>query len=388
VLYTIDEHGNRVQPSPSVNPVRGDIVFLGCSYTFGVGVNDGDNYPYLVAKNWPAYRVWNIAVSGWGTSNVVVALEDHLRRHPPPKLVSYGFIDHHIKRNSLRKSVRSMIGRLPHFEIADGKLVYHGIQPSSIAVLSDHAETDRLEIELTVALLGRLDEICRERKIPFAIISLDRTSLLADFFSTTKVIDLAVLASSDSLHPKEGHPTAAFHRRAAEEILSDRRFADAVGDADLYRPGRIPIRKVWSVASDRDHGEEVHLEERDDILSLVVDRAGANVQFKPELILDASLRGGQVHRVSLDVRSSGPHFVSQRADWQTHGEHQQTNSHSSNVDREWVTTSWEFTPPADVRTGRILISALGPTPGLEIRHFTLTCEGENLLPYGTRVASR
>ena len=58
VTYTIDSSGNRLIPVPE-DPA-GEIVLLGCSFTFGYGVNDDESYGAVLAKKyWPRIEVIN-----------------------------------------------------------------------------------------------------------------------------------------------------------------------------------------------------------------------------------------------------------------------------------------------------------------------------------------
>ena len=46
VVYSTDQHGLRVTP-PNDNPAAKPILFFGCSYAFGEGVNDDESSPPL-----------------------------------------------------------------------------------------------------------------------------------------------------------------------------------------------------------------------------------------------------------------------------------------------------------------------------------------------------
>jgi len=76
ISWTIDADGLRVSP-----PYRGDanarsILFFGCSYTFGDGVNDEETMPYLVGlKTNAKYRVYNFGWPGYGPHQMLAAIE-------------------------------------------------------------------------------------------------------------------------------------------------------------------------------------------------------------------------------------------------------------------------------------------------------------------------
>jgi hypothetical protein len=66
--YTVNEHGYRGEPVElSSHPGKPNIVTLGDSYTFGMGVNDGEEYPRrLAAELGGRYNVVNLGNPGWG----------------------------------------------------------------------------------------------------------------------------------------------------------------------------------------------------------------------------------------------------------------------------------------------------------------------------------
>ena len=47
--YTLDSEGLRTTVTPQEGKPRGCIVFFGCSFTFGDGVDDADTLPSQVA---------------------------------------------------------------------------------------------------------------------------------------------------------------------------------------------------------------------------------------------------------------------------------------------------------------------------------------------------
>lgn len=72
-VYTTNEYGYRVSmPEISSRYDRPNVVVLGDSYTFGVGVNDGEEYPALLAKRLGASAgVVNLGVGGFGLTQEI-----------------------------------------------------------------------------------------------------------------------------------------------------------------------------------------------------------------------------------------------------------------------------------------------------------------------------
>ncbi|HIB68822.1 MAG TPA: hypothetical protein EYO33_27960 [Phycisphaerales bacterium] len=76
--YTFDDNGYRITPEP-LDPQAPAIVFTGCSFTLGEGLNDEQSYPYRVAEMLGRrYRVLNLAFSGYGAHQTLVGFQSGL----------------------------------------------------------------------------------------------------------------------------------------------------------------------------------------------------------------------------------------------------------------------------------------------------------------------
>jgi hypothetical protein len=70
--YTVNHYGYRGEPvdlAPSYD--RPNIIVLGDSYTFGMGVNDGEEYAALLDAGLADYRVVNLGNPGWGLTQEI-----------------------------------------------------------------------------------------------------------------------------------------------------------------------------------------------------------------------------------------------------------------------------------------------------------------------------
>lgn len=89
--------GLRVPPDQRQTALAAaDVVAVGCSFTFGYGVEAEQAYPAVAART-AGLIIANRAVTGYGTLGAVMALERSGGLHP--KVVTYGFTDVHLKRN-------------------------------------------------------------------------------------------------------------------------------------------------------------------------------------------------------------------------------------------------------------------------------------------------
>ncbi len=74
VKYSIGEDGFRLTPNANSGVDR-QINFLGCSFTFGEGLNDDQTLPHYAAQLLTGYRVKNYAMHGWGVHQALAVLE-------------------------------------------------------------------------------------------------------------------------------------------------------------------------------------------------------------------------------------------------------------------------------------------------------------------------
>ena len=51
------------------------VIFTGCSFVFGEGVNDNQTLPYLYGKQNPAVRCYNYGFPGYGTQQMLAVLQ-------------------------------------------------------------------------------------------------------------------------------------------------------------------------------------------------------------------------------------------------------------------------------------------------------------------------
>ncbi len=98
VFYSTDEHGLRLTP-PNNNPFAKHILFFGCSFTFGDGVQDNESLPYVFqvdSKN--KYKAWNFALSGYGPHQMLRIIEsgliDSVVGQKPDVAIYQGLLEH------------------------------------------------------------------------------------------------------------------------------------------------------------------------------------------------------------------------------------------------------------------------------------------------------
>jgi len=102
VVYTIDPGSLRVSPSYDFGNAKGCVLFFGDSFTFGEGVNDDQNYPFLVGlKTGGNYTIYNFAFNGYGPHQMLADLTSGRvadRIHCTPTHVILLCLTNHIER--------------------------------------------------------------------------------------------------------------------------------------------------------------------------------------------------------------------------------------------------------------------------------------------------
>lgn len=228
VRYHIDEQGNRVTKASYDLP---KILFVGCSYTFGHGVEDDSNYVAILQSKLPSFKLVNTAVNAYGTGQAYLTLRQSLARYKNIQLVVYPFINQHAHRNYLRKEWLDKLWgsrrrQNVHFEVEDGKLIYKGLSDPVIDAVTDSLLLEKKEAEVTQALVKAMADTCASLGIPFLLVHLPDwrppglDTLLrpivyeAHYLDLKKNIDIQNVAL-----PMDGHPNATGHQLMALEFL-------------------------------------------------------------------------------------------------------------------------------------------------------------------------
>jgi hypothetical protein len=94
-LFTSDRRA-RVDARGEATPPRVDLMTIGCSFSWGHGIENHETYTALIARR-AGLRAANFAFSSYGTVQAVQMLERNLDLRP--RVVVYGVIQDHVKRN-------------------------------------------------------------------------------------------------------------------------------------------------------------------------------------------------------------------------------------------------------------------------------------------------
>ncbi|MBX9652941.1 hypothetical protein K2Y11_04905 [bacterium] len=259
VTYTFDSTGWRKQPIPEKLIDSRPIIFLGCSFTFGYGVEDDETFLALLAnRSWKDYRVVNCSMGGYGTANLDVALAEVLEQNLKPLCVFYGFITDHFRRNYLRKSRRAGLNQLfPYFDMEGNILRYKGLSRPETATMDDNEELDKKEIQITYALIADMASKCQQHEVPFIFVYFDYPPI--DFVESIRSIPGVNVINAAEYHRdrnlSEGHPNKEWHIEIAHLLASDSNIKDWTHSKQLYHPDEFPLPKPHWVLVKSPHSE-------------------------------------------------------------------------------------------------------------------------------------
>jgi hypothetical protein len=101
VTYTLDKCGRRVTPVAAGPGRNRFLLFFGCSFTFGEGVNDDECMPAQVDRLTSDYVTYNYGLPGYGPQQTLVKLEDPdflAEVNEKNGILIYTFISSHVNR--------------------------------------------------------------------------------------------------------------------------------------------------------------------------------------------------------------------------------------------------------------------------------------------------
>jgi hypothetical protein len=128
VVYSIDGNSLRKAPPVTADRPTGCVVFFGCSFVFGEGLNDDETLPYrLGVLTGGAYRIYNFGFHGYGPQQMLSALENgYLERRTAcaPTHVIYEAIPDHVARAA---GLHGFMRLSPRYVLApDGSVIRKG----------------------------------------------------------------------------------------------------------------------------------------------------------------------------------------------------------------------------------------------------------------------
>ena len=193
-------HGGLRDSSPprtaaqAANPI---LIATGCSFTYGMGVNDADTWPWLVQEQMPGYRIINAGTNAYGVGQALLRSDRLISQFPGQvKAVILAFGDFQVDRDRAgQKDLLSLypFGRPRFVEAGSGvnregtvrfwtpgpflersSLLMHVI--NQVAIIGNKTPSEDGSRELSARLIEDFAKRCRARNIAFGVIVLPHGS--------------------------------------------------------------------------------------------------------------------------------------------------------------------------------------------------------------------
>lgn len=137
--------------------IDSEFVFLGCSFTFGSGINDSQTLPYIAGKEGNISSL-NLGGSGWGTHHVYQLFSRKYSEIPDTtkRVFVYSFIPDHVLR---AKCVHTWSLNDPYFEVQGDSLHLAGSAYKNSSYARWHVITRILSLNRTLSFISDLGNI-------------------------------------------------------------------------------------------------------------------------------------------------------------------------------------------------------------------------------------
>lgn len=258
VVFTTDEHALRVHPPETEDTPLDCVLFFGCSYMFGEGVEDDQTIPYYTSTlTGGRFRVRNFGYSGYGPHHMLAAIETGLVERAAadcdPKFAVYQSHPHHVLRASGKwwwdRYGPNFVADPTHGVVRRGTFEDSSTIPdwmkeilddSSVAMhIRDGIQPDENDVDLLHRIVARSRQLLNERYpgLEFHIVHWDvgEPNLYGDGWDgeATTIHPISTMIDFDQpdwveryLLPHDVHPTAETQALIADYVVREILRAD------------------------------------------------------------------------------------------------------------------------------------------------------------------
>ena len=252
-----DSEGYRITQKGPVDAEKPSIWIFGCSFTHGYGVEDHENYPWMLQEDFPDFTVYNFGMDGYGTYHSLLQLQDQLKQKKAPELVILAYGGFHDQRNvNNRYWKKALAGRdiaegitYPYLRFNESGELISGMEKPAYnpwplmrySALTHYLEKayNRFEneelkpFEVTLEIIRRIDSVSRGAGADLVVANIFRheeSQLMLDQLPEMNTVDISVDLDDLSLRilPNDGHPNMTGHRMMADSLISYLRLQDLV----------------------------------------------------------------------------------------------------------------------------------------------------------------
>ena len=243
--------GLRVTGPPANQPERDqrdEVWIFGCSFTYGLTINDDETFPWLLQERFPRHRFSNFGVNGYGTVQSLIQFREALKNTSPAvAIVAYaGF---HDDRNTFSRSRRKYVApwnrlgpmAMPQARLAaDGEAKYSWTRVRYMpfpfmkqSALVDLVETVYNEVErgllksqeVSRAVMLDMRDLAREHGARFVVAGISdhpRTGGLLEYVAERDIsaVDISLDLADPRFNnlPHDPHPSALANQKFAATL--------------------------------------------------------------------------------------------------------------------------------------------------------------------------
>lgn len=256
-------HGPDSLRITSLDGPRGSTAeywLFGCSFTYGIGIDDSSTFPWILQARYPALRIRNFGLPGAGTVHAYLQLRRALKSGGPPELVILNYSARlHDARNRMGRKQRGLWNeafqtdeyrsaellkntRFPwvdynsdSFSIrylnAEGMYRHFPLRKQSALVnllensLNEYGERSGFKQQCSEFLLLQLRQLSRKHGFRLLVCGItdeaetrSRLKWCAANAIDTLYIGLDLSETGNDLRPWDGHPSAQANRHYARRI--------------------------------------------------------------------------------------------------------------------------------------------------------------------------
>lgn len=259
--YTTDhsEQGIRIDPSKSFPDSLDKIYLFGCSFTYGMGVNNHEVMSSRLQNELKSYRIFNFGAPGYGNVQGFLQLKKLIENGQKPKFAVFNFADFHLDRNVLTPEYRQslMLGyqqsaenlklemrtaKFPYAQLHDDKVVIkhakwnelyeNWMGRETFAIInflqtrSNFGNRNSLELEKTsIKLFEEIKKLCDQNEIQLLVNGITKSDITTEFLAQLKSLNIETLDHGLDLldtqynnQPYDSHPNGRAHQILATRL--------------------------------------------------------------------------------------------------------------------------------------------------------------------------
>ena len=234
VHVRILEDGRRASSNKEkdFNIADSEVIFIGCSYTFGQALSDHETMIWKLQEKYPGKKISNFGVPGYSTYQSLLLLRKILPQIRAPKIIIYSFIYDHENRNMAPQHWVSKDFELafPYIDLtSDNKILYLSYDNKKISdkirLLKDTKNTLTIDAKEKVRkkfivqeLLKEMNALSNSRGARFNVVILEDSYKYPDYYLKTvsnlgiKIHECVDPHRMKNIVKNDGHPNEKQHQ--------------------------------------------------------------------------------------------------------------------------------------------------------------------------------